>query len=356
LSLSCVDSDAMLKAFFGSKEWAKWAWGGLFLIIAGTWYAVHVDVLLNRWSGKFYDLLGKATSESGRGTVATSELVGSMLDFAKIAFIAMLASVVLDFFISHWTFRWRTALTDSYIGRWEQLRHIEGASQRIQEDTMRLAKTLESLGEQFVRCILTLIAFLPLLAELSSNVTTLPLIGPVKNSLVWAAILWSIFGTVILAVTAIKLPGLEFQNQLVEAAYRKELVHGEDDPVRASAPLCRELFDHVQKNYFTLYFHFMYFNIVKYSFLQADVIFPYMLMCPSISSGSLSMGQVTQTISAFRSVSKSFEFLVRSWKTIVELSSIVKRLQAFEQGISKEVVKDVCKIDPDSNVAPELDV
>ena len=40
---------------------------------------------------------------------------------------------------------------------------------------------------------------------------------------------WLIIGTVFLAVAGIRLPGLEFRNQRVEAAYRKELVLGEDD-------------------------------------------------------------------------------------------------------------------------------
>ena len=34
-------------------------------------------------------------------------------------------------------------------------------------------------------------------------------------------------------VAGIKLPGLEFRNQRVEAAFRKELVLGEDDEKRA---------------------------------------------------------------------------------------------------------------------------
>ena len=39
-----------------------------------------------------------------------------------------------------------------------------------------------------------------------------------------------------LAAVGIKLPGLEFNNQKVEAAYRKELVYGEDHDDRASPP------------------------------------------------------------------------------------------------------------------------
>ena len=42
------------------------------------------------------------------------------------------------------------------------------------------------------------------------------------------------FGTVLLMVVGNKLPGLQFNNQKVEAAYRKELVYGEDYEERHS--------------------------------------------------------------------------------------------------------------------------
>ena len=57
-----------------------------------------------------------------------------------------------------------------------------------------------------------------------------------RYPLVVAALLWSAFGTAFLALVGIKLPGLEFRNQRVEAAYRKELVYGEDDADRADPP------------------------------------------------------------------------------------------------------------------------
>ena len=56
------------------------------------------------------------------------------------------------------------------------------------------------------------------------------------------AVVWSLFGTGLLALGGIRLPGLEFFNQRVEAAYRKELVLGEDDPARADPPTLSELF------------------------------------------------------------------------------------------------------------------
>ena len=65
------------------------------------------------------------------------------------------------------------------------------------------------------------------------------------------------------ALVGIKLPGLEFQNQRVEAAYRKELVYGEDNPDRAEASHLQVLFHDVRRNYFRLFFHYLYFDVAK---------------------------------------------------------------------------------------------
>src|SRR5690606_8277828 len=69
--------------------------------------------------------------------------------------------------------------------------------------------------------------------QLSSHVKVLPIVGEIPHALMWASIGWAVLGTVILMVVGMKLPGLEFNNQKVEAAYRKELVYGEDYADRA---------------------------------------------------------------------------------------------------------------------------
>jgi peptide/bleomycin uptake transporter len=44
----------------------------------------------------------------------------------------------------------------------------------------------------------------------------------------------------------------------------------------------------------------------------------------------MTMGTYQQVVLAFNRVSASFQFLVTSWPTIVELLSVHKRLRAFE--------------------------
>jgi peptide/bleomycin uptake transporter len=200
---------------------------------------------------------------------------------------------------------------------------------------MRFARLMETLGLGLMDSLLTLLAFLPILWTLSEKVTALPWIGPVPHSLVYVALLFAIFGTVLLAGVGSKLPGLEYANQRVEAAYRKELVIGEDDPTRAAPPSLQNLFRAVRTNHFRMYFHYMYFDAAKWSYLQAGVLVPYIALAPSIVAGAFTLGVMEQIARAFSQVQESFQYLVRSWSSIVELVSVFKRLQAFEQTLQE---------------------
>ena len=96
---------------------------------------------------------------------------------------------------------------------------------------------MEGLGTGLLDSIMTLIAFTPILWGLSKQIDVLPWIGEVDHALVWVAIISALGGTVLLAAVGIKLPGIEYDIQKEEAGYRKELVHGEDDPIRAAVQL-----------------------------------------------------------------------------------------------------------------------
>ncbi|WP_455273361.1 peptide antibiotic transporter SbmA [Rhizobium herbae] len=317
--------------WYAPHRWQYWSVLGSSLIVFVTYFSVQVSVAFNAWYGPYYDLLQQAMAKTAPVTV--EQLYTGLLGITGIAFVSITVSVLNLFFVSHYIFRWRTAMNEFYMANWSKLRHIEGASQRVQEDTMRFSSTVEGLGVGFVRAIMTLIAFMPVLFSFSDRINELPIIGVVPHALVWAAIFWSLFGTLFLAIVGIKLPGLEFRNQRVEAAYRKELVYGEDHEDRAQPATVAELFTNVRKNYFRLYFHYLYFNIARFFYLRADDLFSLLVLIPSVAAGKVTLGVFTQVSNVFDQVRTSFQFLINSWTTIVELISIYKRLKAFEASI-----------------------
>ena len=319
--------------FLSDNKWQKWSiWGSAFILF-NIWFGVQVSVAINAWYGPFWDMIQKMLSDGG-GNI--NDLYNGTLTFLYIAMVAVTFAVINAFFTSHYVFRWRTAMNEYYTANWDQLRHVEGASQRIQEDTMRFATIMEDLGVELIKSVMVLIAFLPLLFKISEKVPVLPIVGEIEHSLVWAAIVWAVVGTVVLMIVGQKLPGLQFNNQKVEAAYRKELVYGEDHENRADPLTLKELFSRVRYNYFKLYFHYAYFNLVAIWYKQLDILYSLVVLFPAIAAGKMTLGLINQISNIFDKVRESFQYLISSWKTIIELLSIHKRLKAFESILDKD--------------------
>ncbi|MCP4429388.1 MAG: peptide transporter, partial [Gammaproteobacteria bacterium] len=143
----------LFAAFWFTTAKHKWQWWSILgsaFILFSTYYSVQVSVAINHWRRPFFDLVQKALTETDLEEAGeersgelissiTSELFDLIVIFCEIAFLAIFVYVVTRFFVSHFIFRWRTAMNQYYTEQWKTVRHVEGASQRIQEDTMRFA-------------------------------------------------------------------------------------------------------------------------------------------------------------------------------------------------------------------------
>ena len=318
----------MLKSFFLNKNWRMWAWGGGLLIILLLIGQVYLDVLFNAWYKDFYDLLQKAAENN------ISEFWELIKRFLWIALPYVSLYAFLNWFTRLWAFRWREAITFSYLPYWQKVESkVEGASQRIQEDTQKFAQIVESLGLQFVRAIMTVLAFTPILWSLSKYVIV-PYLKDINGSLVWVALTISFGGVIISWFVGIKLPGLEYNNQKVEAAFRKELVYGEDDRKNyAQLPTIFQLFTGIKFNYHRLFAHYGYFDLWSIWFRQLFILVPLIIMAPGLFTGAYTLGIMMQTNQAFTEIKDSFNILIYNWTRITELRSIHKRLSEFEKAI-----------------------
>jgi peptide/bleomycin uptake transporter len=311
--------------------WFAWSVLGTALIIFYTYFNVQLSVAINAWYGPFYDLLNEALTKSRK--VEISELYTSLLTFAGLATVFVIVVSVMRFFVRHYIFRWRRAMHEFYMSHWSKLRGVEGASQRVQEDAMQFARAMEVQGVSFVSAFMTLIAFLPILYGYSVHITELPLVGKIPQALVWASIFWALFGTVFVYFLGIKLPGLEFKNQRVEAALRKELVYGEDVGARADDFTVKGLFEDLKGNYYKLYKNYIYFDFGRNVYVNADTVYSLILLFPSIVAGTMTLGLFQQINNAFDQVRSSIQVLFNDWDDIIRLISIFKRLRTFEAAI-----------------------
>ena len=325
--------------FFNSRKWFLWAWIGSFVILSSLWVQVKIDVEINEWFGQFYDMIQKALSAPNSITIG--EYWASLASFITLAGMYIALYVAISFFTAHFLFRWRTAMVEWYHSVYDKARKIEGASQRVQEDTIKFTRIMESLGTSFIESVMVLIQFVPILLGLSIGIPIF-FFGDWQYGLITGALLWTLGGTAFLIGLGwfLHLVGVEYDLQKKEAAYRKILVIAEDDD-NVRPKTINELFDDVRSIHFLSYIRYLYFNIGRMAYLQANVLSAYVFLAPAIVAGVVTLGVMQQIIRAFGRVEGSMQYLLKAWPTIIELASVYKRLREFEAKIisSEEDVK-----------------
>ncbi|MDA7750985.1 MAG: putative transporter [Candidatus Pelagibacter bacterium] len=318
--------------FFTQRKWQLWSWIGSFVILLSLWIQVQIDVKINEWFGQFYDMIQKALAAPNSITI--EEYWASLLSFITLAGIYVALATIVAFFTAHYLFRWRTAMVEWYHGVYDKARTIEGASQRVQEDTIKFSRIMEGLGTSLIEAIMMIIEFTPILFGLSIGIPIL-FFGDWNYGLIVGAFIWTIGGTLFLIVLGIilRLVGVEYDLQKQEAAYRKLLVIAEDDMTIRPKNI-NELFDDVRKIHYLSYLRYLYFNLGRIAYLQANVLSAYVFLAPAIVAGLVTLGVMQQIIRAFGRVEGSMQYIFKSWPTIIELASVYKRLREFESKIN----------------------
>ena len=310
--------------FFTEKKWQLWAWLGSFVILSSLWVQVKIDVKINEWFGQFYDMIQKALASPNAITI--DEYWASLASFITLAGMYIALYVAISFFTAHFLFRWRTAMVEWYHSVYDRARKIEGASQRVQEDTIKFTRIMESLGTSFIESVMVLIQFTPILLGLSVGIPIF-FFGDWQYGLITGAAFLIGLGWIL------RLVGVEYDLQKKEAAYRKILVVAEDDNnVRPKS--INELFNDVREIHFLSYIRYLYFNVGRMAYLQANVLSAYIFLAPAIVAGVVTLGVMQQIIRAFGRVEGSMQYLLKAWPTIIELASVYKRLREFENVIN----------------------
>ena len=321
--------------FFVIKKWLLWSWIGSFVILTSLWVQVKIDVEINKWFGEFYDMIQKALSKPNSITI--QEYWESLFSFISLAGLYVSVYVIISFFTAHFLFRWRAAMVEWYHSVYERASNIEGAAQRVQEDTIKFSRIMESLGTSLIESIMVLIQFIPILLGLSVGIPIF-FFGDWQYGLITGALIWTLGGTIFLIALGwiLRLVGVEYDLQKKEAAYRKLLVIAEDDG-NIRPKKIEELFDDVRSIHFLSYLRYLYFNIGRMAYLQANVLSAYVFLAPAIVAGVVTLGVMQQIIRAFGRVEGSMQYLLKAWPTIIELASVYKRLREFEALILEDI-------------------
>ena len=329
--------------YFRSDD--KWAGRGLLAaVIAIELSLVAINVLLNSWNNRFYNALQEKNWE---GFVTE-------IGYFSILATCYIALSVYQLYLNQWLqIRWRNWMTRRYLGEWlHDANHYrmqlqgdaaDNPDQRIAEDVKLFVDQTLSIGVGLLSSAVTLASFVVILWGLSES-APLTISGhafAIPGYLVWGALVYAIFGTVLTQWIGSPLVNLSFEQQRFEADFRFNLVRVRENSEQiallsgesAERQRLSERFGRVVGNWYAIMSRTKRLTAFTSSYSQAAVVFPYILVAPAYFADKIQLGGMMQTASAFSSVQQSLSFFVSAYRTLAERRSVVARLSGFEMSI-----------------------
>ncbi len=329
--------------YFRSED--RWP-GRLLLasVIAIELAIVAINVLINQWNARFFNALQDRNWES---------FVTEIKIFCGLAAIFVVLAVY-QLYLNQWLqIRWRAWMTRNYTERW--LRHsshyrmqllgdaADNPDQRIAEDINQFIERTLLVGVRLLGAIVTLLSFLAILWSLS-EAAPLTLFGSpvhIPGYLVWAALIYSVGGTILTHWIGAPLATLFFNQQRYEADFRFNLVRVRENSEQvallrgenAENSRLGERFGHVIRNFMQLMSRQKKVIFVQTIHAQAAVVLPFIIISPAYFSTAMPLGTLTQTASAFGSVQESLSFFVTVYRTVAEWAAIIQRLDGFNRSL-----------------------
>jgi vitamin B12/bleomycin/antimicrobial peptide transport system ATP-binding/permease protein len=330
--------------YFSSED----RWPGRILlasVIAIELSIVGITVLLNEWNARFYNALQDRDWNA---------FVYQLGYFSVIA-AAFILLAVYQLYLNQWLqIRWRRWLTQVYLKDWlagsthyrMQLQGdaADNPDQRIADDLAQFIQLTLTIGLQILNSTVTLGSFSFILWGLSAA-APLPLFGTtltIPGYLVWAALIYAVFGTMLTHLIGRRLVPLNFQQQRYEADFRFNLVrvrenseqiallHGND----AERERLLGRFANVVGNWYALMARQKKLTFFTSGYSQAAVVFPFIMVSPAYFSNLMQLGGLMQTANAFGQVQNSLSVFVTLYRSIAEWRAVIQRLHGFEQSVA----------------------
>ena len=322
---------------------------------------VAINVILNEWYNRFYNTLQDRNWDA---------FISAILFFCVLAAIYTVL-VVYQNYLNLWLqIRWRRWMTQTYLRQWLNTANhyrmqllgdaADNPDQRIADDLQMFVQQTLSIGIGLLSSVVTLCSFVVILWTLSES-APLHLFGSkfaIPGYLVWAALIYAVIGTVLTHRIGWPLIPLNFQQQRFEADFRFNLVRSRENSEQIAAlhgePAERERhidrFGNIVTNWIAIMKRQKQLTFFTQSYSQASVIFPYLMVSPVYFSGTMQLGGLMQTASAFNSVQNALSYFVNAYQSIAQYRAVVTRLSGFEDAIAAG--RDVALTPPTVEVVP----
>ena len=315
-------------------------------VIAIELSIVAINVLINQWNARFFNALQDRN---------WSNFVAELQIFCLLA-AAFVALAVYQLYLNQWLqIRWRKWMTQAYVERWmHNSTHYrmqllgdaaDNPDQRIADDVNQFIERTLLIGVRLLGAIVTLLSFLAILWSLSAAAPMSLFGAPVviPGYLVWAALIYSLLGTMLAHWIGWPLAALNFRQQRFDADFRFNLVRVREnseqiallDGEKAENSRLAELFSYVVANFMRLISRQKKLTFFTQSHAQGAIILPYVLVSPAYFSGAVQLGGLTQTAGAFGSVQESLSFFITVYRTMAEWAAVIERLTGFDRSMNQ---------------------
>ena len=327
--------------YFRSED--RWP-GRLLLaaVIAIELSIVAITVILNQWYNRFYNTLQNYDWDG---------FVSAILFFCVLAAIYTVLAVYQNYLNLWLQIRWRRWMTQTYLRQWLNTANhyrmqllgdaADNPDQRIADDLQMFVQQTLQIGTGILSSVVTLCSFIFILWNLSED-APLHLFGVfIPGYLVWAALIYATFGTVLTHRIGWPLIPLNFQQQRFEADFRFNLVRTRENSEQVAAlhgeAAERERhidrFGNIVANWIAIMKRQKRLMFFTQSYSQASVIFPYLMVSPVYFSKAMQLGGLMQTGSAFERVQNALSYFVTAYQSIAQYRAVVTRLSGFEDAI-----------------------
>ena len=330
---------------FWSGAHGRLQWLMLAVLIGFTLFSITISVWIAAWDKRFYDALAAFDGASMPSLIV--EYLGYM---------AMVISCIVcaDWLQKRLIFRWRTHLTEQFQKNWlEGYKHYrlrltgepDNPDQRIAEDIYLLADKSISLFRSFINNVAKFSAFVAVLWTLS-GVQTFNIGGysiTIYGYLVWVALIYSIFSTVIAHLVGRKLKNLNIDRQHREADYRAALLRVRDHAEQiafynggeAETGRLKQRYLRIRDNWRRLTNCEFRQETFWATYVRISIFIPILATLPMYLAKTMTFGDMMQTRTSFARVQDSFGWFTDSYRRLIEWAAVVERLSGFQTALEQ---------------------
>ena len=303
------------------------------LLLLFTLMSVRLDILLSYQGNEMYTALQQLDATAFWRTLVI---------FAVLATINVLLILVNFYVAQRQIIKWRQWLNNRMLDDWlggaayHRSRYvaepIDNPDQRIQEDITSYAGISQTLALGAVSSLVSLVSFTIILWSLSGPLSLFGVTIP--RGMVFVAYVYVIIATLIAFRIGRPLIRLNFLNELLTASYRYSLVRTREnseniafyrgEPVEKAGLLGR--FAGVIANTWAIVFRSLKFQGFNLIVNQIAVVFPIILQARRYFSGQITLGDVTQTATAFGQVFNALSFFRLAYDDFAGYRAVLDRL------------------------------